>query len=759
MAGSAQGTSGEAPWEDPLGAGLARVEGPDKVTGRAVYSGDVRLSGMAHAVMVTSTESAGRVRRVDTREARAADGVLAVLTHRDRPRWTAEPPVPYAAEPRLPLADDRVHHAGQCLALVVAESLEQARHAAALVRIDYRTRKPVPTLDAALPHAYVPTDSPYLVLGEPESLRGDPESALDRAPVRITGRYRTAALSHAPMEPHSTLAVWRGRELTLYDSSQGVFRHRPAVAAVFGLEEHQVRMVSSLIGGGFGTKAFVWAHTLLAPLAARAVGRPVRLTIDRRQVFEGTGSMPETLQHLRLGADRHGRLRAITHDSVNPTSFTVDRHETTAHCVRAMYAVPHLRTTTKVARVNTATSTSMRTPGDSPGMFALESAMDELAYATGLDPVEVRRRNYADTHPESGKPWGGNRLLDCYTLGAKVFGWDRREHRPRSMRDGDDLIGWGMASAIRVEHAVRARAVVEIRRDGTAEIRTGTVEIGGGTLTTMVQVAASGTGVPPARIGIRSGDTDLPAAAQTFGSRTSGSTGSAVHLAAADARRTAIRLAVADRGSPLYGRAEDAVEAADGRLFLRDDPARGETYAALLSRQGKRAVRGTGDFIPPEDQPSALSTFGAHFTEVRVDRDLPRVRVTRHVGVFDCGLVLNAKTARNQAQGGIIYALGGALMERLMPDPVSGRMVNPALTDYHVPVHADIGRVDARFVGEAEHGTNPLGAKGLGEVCAVGVAPAVANAVFHATGLRIRELPLTPEKLLAAERQADRPPR
>ncbi|MEG3629619.1 xanthine dehydrogenase family protein molybdopterin-binding subunit [Streptomyces poriticola] len=739
--------------QEPLGAALDRVEGRDKVTGRAVYSADVRLSGTAHAVMVTSTESAGRIRRIHTRAAEAADGVLAVLTHRNRPAWKGVPPVPFAAEPRLPLTDDRVLHAGQPLALVVAETLEQARYAAALVRTDYRTHRPVPTLDDALPDAYVPTDSPYLVLGAPESLRGEPERELGAAEITLTGRYRTAALSHAPMEPSSTLAAWEEPDrLTLYDSSQGVFRHRPAVAAAFGLREDQVRMVSSLVGGGFGNKSFVWAHTFLAPLAARVVRRPVRLTIDRKQVFTGTGHMPQTLQTVRLGADRDGRLRAVIHESVNPTSFVVDRHETTAQAARVMYPVPHLRTTTKVARVNTSTSGAMRTPGDSPGMFALESAMDELAHITGVDPLELRRRNYAEVRPEDGRPWGGNRLLECYALGARVFGWDRREMRPRSMRDGNDLVGWGMASAIRVEHAAAAGAVLEIHRDGTAEVRTGTVEIGGGTLTTMVQVAASGAGIPPGRVGIRGGDTELPAAAPTFGSRTSGSTGSAVHLAAADARRTAIRLAVADAGSPLHGLAEEDVTAADGRLFARADPGRGETYQALLARQGRRSIRGEGDYVPAADQDLALSTFGAHFTEVRIDRDLPRVRVTRHVGVFDCGLVLNARTARNQARGGIIYALGSALMEQLVPDPVSGRMVNPALTDYHVPVHADIGSIDARFVGRAETEANPLGAKGLGEVCAVGVAPSVANAVFHATGRRIRELPLTPERLLAAER-------
>lgn len=735
-------------WVEPIGAGINRVEAVDKVTGRAVYTADVPAQGSAHAVIVPSAISAGRVRGIDTRQARQAAGVLAVITHRNRPEWKGQPKIPYYAESRLPLADDRIHFGDQCLALVVADTLHQAEHAASLVRVDYEQHRPVPTLDAARHTAYVPT-GPYPDRFPVTHARGDAEAALAGAPVRVEQEYRTANISHAPMEPSSTLASWDRGRLTLHDTSQGVYAHRLAVATAFGIPVDHVRLICSLIGGGFGNKSYMWGHSLLAPLAALVVGRPVRLTLTRKQVFTGTGHMPALIQQVRLGAQRDGRLTAITHETVNPTSHTDDRHEPAIQSTPALYAVPNLRAAARVAKVHIGLSGAMRTPGDTPGQFAVESAMDELAHELGMDPVELRRRNYSDRHPHNGKPFSGNRLLRCYEVGAREFGWARRNPEPRSMTDGDDLIGYGMAAGIRSEHSAPAVARVEIAADGTAQVRTATQEIGGGSLTTMVQVAASGLGVRPDQVTIRAGDTELPQGAPTFGSMTSGSTGSAVHLGAIRLRATAIRLAVHDARSPLHGAAEDAVDVRDGRLFVRDEPGRGETYRDLLGRHGIGALKEEGRYEPPEENPLALATFCAHFVEVRIDRELPRVRVARHVGVFDCGRVLNIKTATSQAQGGMIFATGGALMEQLTPDPVSGRLITPALTDYHVPVHADVGEVRALFVGEDEPEAHPVGAKGLGEICAIGIAPAIANAVFHATGKRVRELPITPEKLLA----------
>ncbi len=740
---------GDRDWTEPIGAPITRVEGPDKVTGRAVYTGDIRMPGAAHAVLVGATISAGRIRGIDSRQAEAAPGVLAVITHLNRPQWHGQPTIPYYTESRLPLADDLVHAGNQPVAVVVADTLEQAEYGASLVRVDYEVHRPVPTLEAALPTAHPPV-GPYPNRFPARYERGDAAAALEAAHTAVDAEYRTAAASHAPMEPSSTVAAWDGDRLTVHDSSQGLFAHRPALATAFGIAADRIRMVSSLLGGAFGNKSFVWGHTLLAPLAALVVRRPVRLTITRKHVFTGTGHMSQTIQRVALGADADGRLGALIHDSVNPTSMVDDRNETVIRSTHAFYPTPNLFARERVVNVNMSLSAAMRTPGDTPGQFAIESAMDELAHAAGIDPVELRRRNHSTTHAHNGKPWAGNRLLDCLEAGTAEFGWADRDPRPGSMRDGRDLVGYGMAVGIREEHSAAARARVEVGADGTASVHTATQEIGGGTLTTMVQVAASGLGIRPEQVTIRAGDTDLPMGAPTFGSLTSGSTGSAVHLGAAKVRQAAIRLATGDPRSPLHGVAHDEVAVADGRLFVRNEPDRGESYRDLLGRHGIGALRDEGQYDPltPDANPFALATFAAHFTEVRIDPELTRVRVVRHVGVFDCGRVLNTRTATNQARGGIIFAIGGALMEQQLSDPVSGRLITPALTDYHVPVHADIGDIRAAFVNEAEPDAHPVGAKGLGEIASVGVAPAVANAVFHATGRRVRDLPITPEKLL-----------
>ncbi|MCP3802268.1 xanthine dehydrogenase family protein molybdopterin-binding subunit [Allokutzneria sp. A3M-2-11 16] len=732
--------------EQGIGAALTRVEARDKVTGAARYTADVVLPGMAYAALVSSQVSAGRLRSLDVSAAKAAPGVLGVFSHLDRPTWHRVPAIPYFGETRMPFSDDRIHHAGQHIAIVVASTRQQAAHAAALVKAEYEAGKPVPTLEKALPSAYVAAQGNYVNFPQ-ETVRGTPEEALAGSPVRVKAEYRTALISHAPIEPSVTTATWEGDELTLYDTSQAVVVHRGLVATAFGLPEDKVRLVCPLIGGAFGAKTHVWGHTLLVALAARRLGRPVQVVITRKQMFTTTGHQPPTVQRIEIGAERDGRLRVITHDSTNSTSFVAERPENTVLSSVATYAVPNLRTRVRLARMNFGTPTAMRTPGDGPGSFALECALDELAHELGADPVELRRRNHADVHPQSGKPWSGKNLLECYRIGAERFGWHRRDRRPGTRREGNDLIGYGMATARRVEHHRAAESTVDIRTDGGVVVRTATQDIGGGTLTTMIQVAADALGVAPDKVTITVGDTDLPPGAPTFGSITSGSNGSAVRLAAQDARGAAIRLAVGDKGSPLHGLAEDAVDVRDGRLFAKADPRRGETYAVLLTRNRVNPLRGNGKYSPAESQ-YETSTFGAHFTEVRIDRDLPRVRVVRHLAVIDCGIVLNTKTARNQAQGGIIGSIGVALMEELRQDPVSGRALAPALTDYHVPVNADIGQIDVHFVNKPDHNSNPLGAKGLGEICSIGVSAAVANAVFNATGRRIRDLPITPRRLL-----------
>ncbi|MDP4504189.1 xanthine dehydrogenase family protein molybdopterin-binding subunit [Nonomuraea turcica] len=735
-----------------IGAPVDRVEAHDKVTGAALYTADARLPRMTHAVLVASTVSAGRVRRIDTARAATAPGVLAVLTHRDRMPWRGTPEDATFMEARFPLADDRISYYGQYLAVVVAETLAQAEYAASLVAVDYERHRPVPTLDQALPHAYTATgrfiQPPFpqrAVLPE----GADPGAAMEGAAVRVDATYRVPHYSHAPLEPGAVVASWEGDALTLRDCSQKVHQHRDIVAAVFGLPPERVRVLSPLVGGAFGNKTDTWAHSLLAAAAARAVRRPVKLVLTRKQAFTATGHQPPIIQRLRLGADAGGKLAVIVHDVVNATEVRGDRPDPAVVSTASTYAAPVLSVTTRVAKVNISPSANLRAPGDGPGSFALECAMDELAYRLGMDPLDLRRRNHLEKDPLTRRPYSDKNLLEAYDLGAERFGWSRRPAKPGSLRDGDDLVGYGMATAVRGElpDPLATQAEVEIRADGTAEVRTAIQEIGTGSLTMVAQITAAGTGVPLGRVDVRAGDTRLPRTPGNGGSKATGYTGSAVHLAAEQARTTAVRMAVTDPESPLHGLPQDEIEADDGRLFHREKPGRGETYRALLARNGGKPVLGKGNYTPRTSH--AVATFGAHFTEVRVDPRLPRVRVTRHVGVFDIGRVTNHKAARNQAQGGIVFGMGWALMEQLVPDPVSGRYVGPAFTDYHIPVNADVPDIDVLFVDKPDTIAHPHGSKGMGEVVAVGVAAAIANAVYHATGKRIRELPITPDKLVS----------
>jgi xanthine dehydrogenase YagR molybdenum-binding subunit len=736
-----------------LGMPINRIEAPGKVTGRAVYTADVQLRDMTYAVLVGSTIAAGRIRAIDTARADSAPGVLAVITHRNVPAWHSTPEELRYVELRFPLADYTIHHHGQYVAAVVAGTREQAEHAAGLIAVDYEERPAVASLDAALPTAHLPVWR-YEPEFPTDVAINDPEGRFASSEVRVDVEYRTPYHSHVPLEPNATVAQWTGGRLTIHETSQGVHGNRRIIAGALGIPVEDVRVYSTLVGGAFGNKIEVWPHTLLAAVAARQVGRPVQLVATRKQVFTGHGIQPPIIQRLRIGAGADGRLQAMIHRTVNGTPIMFDYAEGAVSPTATVYAAPALGARAEVAGMHMPARAALRTPADGPGMFALGSAMDELSYALNLDPIELRRRNHLAVHPIERKPWSGKQLLECYALGAERFGWHRRAPQPRAMRDGDDWVGFGMSSAQRLEHHAAARAIVEIRDDGSAEVRTSMAEIGTGNLTTLVQIAADGAGMPPRRCAIVSGDTALPEAPSTSGSRTTGSTGSAVHLAAVAARLTATRLAVGDPRSPLHGVPEDRVGAVDGRLFAVDDPGRGETYQDLLRRNGMRAITEEGHHDPGAKDPRySFATFGAHFTEVRINRNLPRVRVTRHVAAFAIGRVLNPKTARNQAQGGIIFAAGQTLTEQLVQDPPSGRFVSPALTDYHVPVNADVGEIDVSFVEEPDYNAHPHGAKGLGELVAVGVHASIANAVYHATGIRVRELPITPDKLAALVRE------
>ncbi len=731
-----------------MGRGIDRIEARIKVTGEALYTADVPVENVAYGVLVGSTVASGRIRRINTREAERVPGVLRVFTHLNT-RYPGGIVSETMKESRLSLTDDRVNYVGEIIALVAADSLERAEEAASLVRVEYEEGATVKTFEMGLPDTYKPTVGDGLVTDEPDGARGDFEATYANAPVQFEAEYVTPKMHQTPIETYSTTAMWEDNRLVLFDSTQYVVGVQTGVAGALNIHPDNVRVVSNFIGGGFGAKGNVWPHTVLTALAARELRRPLKVQLTRPQMQTYSPYQTHTQQTIRLGATEAGDIQAASNTCISQSGLD-DRTEGAPAMTRALYDVPNVVTSERLVRTNHTTSGFMRTPSEGPGMFALESALDELAYQLNMDPIELRRRNHADRDPEQDRPFSGKALLECYAQGAERIGWAERDPVPRSMRDGHELVGYGMASTARAHFSVEAQAAVTLHADGSAVVATGVADIGGGSYTTLAQIAAEDLSLPYEDVSIRGGDSSLPAAALTFGSLTSGSTGSAVKLAAVDARAQAARLAVADSASPLFGAAIEDVVAQDGRLVRRDNPNRGESYSSILTRAGRETLRGLGRFVPNEENAFSNYGFGAQFAEVRVDELLGTVRMSRFVGAFAVGRILNQKTATSQGKGGIIYGIGAALMEEVHHDYTSGRLINANLFDYHIPVNADIpsSNIDIIFIDNGDTEVNSLGVKGLGEVVTIGVTAAIANAVFHATGRRVRELPITPDKLL-----------
>ena len=779
-AGSESGTAGSS-----IGAPMDRVDGRLKVTGGARYAAEYAVPNIVHAVLVTSTIAKGRIRAMDTSAAARVPGVIKVLTPFNAPKLPGAPPPgprPHgtrggggaeargeapqgtragsnaqgaqgpaargAISMRVPtlLQDDIVRYNGQPIGVVVADTWEHAWEAASLVRVSYAAEQPV------LDWKKAPTNPPEEVHplgGERVYKRGDPAGGLAAAAVTIDHTYSTPLENHNPMEVHSTIAQWNGDSLLLYESTQGIFSVRNTVARHFGIAPEKVRVVAYFTGGGFGSKGGPWSHETLAAMAAREVGRPVKLVLTRRQMFGPVGGRPRTEQRVTLGAAKDGTLALVRHHSKSNTSTIEDWVEPALNQTRMLYACPNVETQYDLVRLNVGTPTFMRAPGESTGTFALESAMDELAYALKMDPVELRLRNYADRDPESDKPWSSKGLRQCYTSAAERFGWSRRNPEPRSMRDGRWLVGWGMATATYPARRAPAAAVARMMPDGRAWVRAGTQEIGCGTYTAMTQIAADALGMAPEQVRFELGSTDMPENPASTGSVTAASTGSAVHDVAFALRQKLIELAIADARSPLHAASENAVQVVDGRLSLASDASLGESYATLLGRNGGQPVEVTIAARPGADsQQYSMHSFGAVFTEVRVDPDLAIVRVPRIVTAHAVGRILNAKTARSQIMGGVVWGVGMALEEETLIDPRTGRYVNADLAEYHVPVNADIGTIDTAFVEEPDDHVSTVGAKGVGEIGITGVAASIANAVFHATGKRVRDLPIRIDRLL-----------
>ena len=730
-----------------VGQPIDRVDGRAKVTGQATYAADVAVAHVAHAVIVTSPVSRGRITSMDVAAARRAPGVLAVLTHENAPEVPAAPGEEKGAGDRVLqiLQDDRIVHADQPIAVCVADTLERAQHAAGLVSARFAAGPARGAIDTDLGSAYVPkTAGPGQ---KPDSSRGDVAAGMRAARARVEATYTTPVETHNPMEPHATIAVWQGDDrLTLYDSTQGIFGVRKRLAEVFKLEPDQVRVINHFVGGGFGCKGSPWSHVVLAAMAARVVRRPVKLVVTRQQMFSLVGHRPRTIQKVALGARADGVLTAVRHDVVAETSRFDEFVEGSATTTRLLYACPNVATTHRLVRLDVPTPTFTRAPGVASGTFALESAMDELAYQLGIDPVALRLKNHADRDPDADKPWSSKSLRECYRRGAERFGWSRRTPKPRSMHDGRVLIGWGMATASYPAKQMPSSARARIRPDGSVLVQSGTQDIGTGTYTIMTQIAADALALPTGVVRFELGDTMFPEAPLSAGSFTASSTGSAVKMACLALRRKLAELAVADRRSPLHEFSPDQIDARDGALVARG---RRDPYVDILRRSGQPEVE--AEFKTEEKAERKKYTtqaFGAQFAEVRIDRELGQVRMSRYVGAFAAGRILNPKTARSQFIGGIVWGIGQALQEHTARDPRTARAVTRDLVDYHVPVHADVPDIDILTVDEDDPYVNEIGAKGVGEIGITGCGAAIANAVHHATGVRVRDLPITLDKLL-----------
>ncbi|BAN24974.1 xanthine dehydrogenase family protein molybdopterin-binding subunit [Caballeronia insecticola] len=732
-----------------IGKPLDRTDGVLKVTGQARYSADNADAKLAHAVLVTSTVAHGRIASIDTSRAQAMPGVLLVMTYQNAMRLPnngvpdAQPP---AVRKLTLLQTNEVRYSNEPVAVVVADSLEHAQGAARYVDVRYEAAMPNADFERAKGAAY----QPEKMMGRAiTTRRGDVDAGLRQGPTRLNAVYTTPYEHHNPMEPHATLARWDGPKLTLYDSTQGVSGARSAVAKFFGIPDDDVRVICPFVGGGFGCKGSVWSHVVLAAMASKQTGRPVKLVLERPQMFGMIGNRPFTEQRILISARDDGIMTGMRHDVISTTSTFEDWTESSAIVTRMLYAVPNQSTSHKLVKLDIGTPTFMRAPGETSGSFALESAMDEMAYQLKMDPLAFRMKNYANMEPQDKKPWSEKALTACYERGAEKFGWSRRNPAPRSMREGNTLIGWGVGTATYPANRSEASAIARILPDGTAMVASGTQDLGTGTYTIMTQVAADALGFPPDYVRFALGDSSLPKAPVSGGSQSAASVSPAVRAASLQARDQLIALALADRGSPVAGLAREDVTVSNGWVVSVSNPDKRDPAAAIIARNGGRAIEATATTRPGDEKKQyAFHSFGAVFVEVHVDADLGVIRVPRIVGVYDVGTLLNEKTAHSQLMGGIVWGVGSALFEKGEMDSRYGRYTNANLAEYHVPVNADIGMLDISFVGQPDPLINPLGARGIGEIGITGVAGALGNAVYHATGVRVRDLPITLDRIL-----------
>ncbi len=728
-----------------IGKPLDRVDGPLKVTGQAKYAGEFAVPDLVYGVAVNSTVATGRILALHVEAAKAVPGVLDVLSHLNRPRMAAydESYTDMDAAdgaPFRPLFDDRVLYSGQPVALVVADTFEAARYAASLVTVDYQQA----------PHQTDMHRQPsHPALAELPAPRGDADGAFAAAPVKVEATYTSPVEHHNPMEPHASTVVYQpDGGLTIYDKTQSAVNTLEFVSHVFGLADGEARVLSPFVGGAFGSGLRPQYQVVLAVMAALHLKRSVRVTLTRQQMFT-FGHRPQTVQRLKLGADARGRLQAVVHEVLGETSRFEDFTEHVAEWSGALYRCDNVRLDYRLAPVDLYTPLDMRAPGAVLGVYALECALDELALAAGVDPVQLRIDNFSPVNQNLGKPYSSKQLLACYEQGAERFGWSRRDPRPRAMREGHRLIGWGMASGVWEAMLMPASAKATLAIDGTLTVASATADIGTGTYTVMTQIAADTLGLPMDRVTFKLGDTSLPKAPLEGGSFTVSSVGTAVLQACQALIGELLETARKLEDSPFADATLEDVECVGGGLRLKARPERGLPFTDILRQSGSPSLEARVDATPEAGRDQyATGSHSAVFVEVKVDEALGTVEVSRVVSAIAAGRVVNPKTAENQILGGVVWGIGMALQEETQLDHRLGRFMNHNLAEYHIPVQADIHDIQVIFVEEQDRIVNPLGSKGVGEIGIVGVAAAIANAIHHATGKRIRDLPITLDKLL-----------
>jgi xanthine dehydrogenase YagR molybdenum-binding subunit len=757
-----------------IGKPRDRIDGWLKVTGAAQYAAEFNQKNMVYTFPLRATIAKGSISSFDTADAEKSAGVLKILTHENAPKLKALNPEAMKdtggmlGEQLVPLQDNKIFYFGQYIGLVVAETYEQARAAAALIKVNYNKEKPATDLAEERSNATMPQKN------RGQDVQTNPGKAapvLASAPVMVEHTYNTATENHHPMEPHATIAVWETADrLTLYDSTQGVMGAKGTMAYLFNLPKENVQIISPFVGGGFGSKGSQWGQLMLSAMAAKVMSRPAKLAITRQMMQTNTGRRAQTEQIVALAAGTDGMLQAIRHQTYTYGNLS-DYMEQCGKPTEVSYGAPLREITYQISKLNIGSPTFMRAPGETPGSFALESAMDELAYELKMDPVQLRIINHTSVDPLKNHPFSSEYLLDCYRIGAEKFGWGKRSMQPRQNRIGKQLVGYGMATATYPAMRSTASARIQITAEGKVTVMSATQDIGTGTYTIMAQTAADALGMPLSTIKVKLGDSSLPAAPVSGGSTTTASVNPAVQAAGESLRNDLLQLALADDKSKLKGRNAEEISFADGIFFVENDHNISDSYTDIMRRNKKDMMEacittkpssgnGLGAQQPPcsvakvdaEENSDAMKysfhSFGAQFAEVWVDEDLGTIRVKRFVSVQDAGTIMNEKTARSQIMGGVIYGLGAALMEETAYDKRWANPVTRTLADYHVPVNADIPPIDVYFIGKPDPHISKIGARGIGEIGITGVAAAVANAVFNATGKRLRDLPLTPDKLV-----------